>query len=72
MKIFSGTENMKRYPSIDGSEKMGILSYGSVTNRFSDGIPTYKADPDSMDRLASVGWKTVGNGNSYIYVRKVA
>lgn len=69
--ILKGTETLPRYPWIQGSDKMGIPSYGSITNRFSDGIPTYKADPASMHRLASVGWKTVGSGSSYIYVRYV-
>ena len=67
--IFKGTESMKRYPHIEGSELKGLPSYGSVTNRFADGIKTYKADPNNMHRLKEAGWKTVGSGSSYIYVR---
>jgi len=67
--ILSGSEKMERYPS-SPSGKMGILSYGKVKTW--DGKGAYKADPASMERLASIGWKTIGNGTSYIYVQKVA
>lgn len=65
--IFKGTENIQRYPSIEGSALKGILSYGKI--KTSDGLGAYKADPNSMHRLAEAGWKTVGSGSSYIYVR---
>lgn len=67
--ILSGTEKMKRYPWIEGSELMGIVSYGRV--KASNGKPTYKVDPESKDRLQSIGWHEVGRGHSYMYVQKM-
>ena len=68
--IFSGTENMKTYPHIEGSTSTGIFSYGTV--KAHDGIKAYKAPLNDMTRLQDAGWKIVGNGKSYLYVRKGA
>ena len=68
--IFSGTEAMLRYPHIQGSDKKGICSYGTI--KAYDDLKAYKASGTEVKRLASVGWKTVGNGKHYIYVRKGA
>ena len=68
--IFSGTEGMLTYPHIQGSDRKGIFSYGTV--KAWDGQKAYKAPMVEVERLASAGWKTVGNGKSYIYVRKGA
>ena len=65
--IFSGTEKMRRYPTFD-SAQLGILSYGKI--KLPNGESAYKAPMTDMERLASAGWRTVGNGKSYLYVKK--
>lgn len=67
--ILPGTENLRRYPHISGSVKMGIEVYGTTKDGY--GRKIYKIPLPDLERVNSLGWQTVKEGRGYAYVARL-
>lgn len=66
-RILPGTESLGRYAWDKTNTYLGIRHYGT---QLINGARCFKVGSEYSIRLASLGWRTVKQGSSYIYVTR--